>query len=221
MIFWIYPPCLLNPTCCFADFGRIPQVPAYLWRASPGRDGLEFARWSLVVCALIFFLFFGFAEEARKHYKGAVGSISKRVGISPSNTFIPGHKFGSVTSSVGYVIALKPLLKLVLTIGISQFEVSSTNKSANSRFSGPVVIPPDIFEKRNSAISFTSVGDTEVGTLRTPSRGNTPSKNSLINVPNSPTSPSFRLSVPSATHESFLEFSSSDREIAPTTVHRV
>lgn len=86
------------------DFGRIDQFPSVLWKNSIQASGLEFSRWSLVVCALIFFLFFGFAEEARKHYKGAIESFSRRVGISSDSTLTPGHKFGSATSSVGYVI---------------------------------------------------------------------------------------------------------------------
>jgi hypothetical protein len=74
------------------------------------------------------------------------------------------------------------------------------------------------YEKRNSAISFTTVGDTEVDTLHAPSfHGNTVTKNPLIEPP---PSPSFRLSVPS-THDSFLEFSSNDREIPPRIVHKV
>ena len=90
-------------------------------------------------------------------------------------------------------------------------------------FSGPVIISQEVFEKRDSAISFTSVGDTEIGTLRT-SRANTPTKSSPVDVPDSPTSPSSRFSVPSAagpTHGSFLEFSTNDREVAPRTAHRV
>ena len=180
---------------------------------------MEFARWMLVVCALIFFLFFGFAEEARKHYKGAVDSISKRVGISPSNTFTPGHKFGSVTSSVGYVIDLKSFRKLLADIKFSQFKVK-----AGKGLNGPVIISKEVFEKRDSSISFTSIGDTEIGTLRTTSRSITPSKNSVVDVPKTPTSPSFRFSVPSAAGpESFLEFSCSNREIAPIAApsHRV
>jgi hypothetical protein len=109
---------------------------------------------------------------------------------------------------------------------VSRFRVSDTQKPEKElKYNGPVAISKEVFEQRHSAISFTSVGDTEVGTLRTASRTNTPAKNSLaddLNSPLSPTSPSFRLSLPSTgDHESFLEFSSSDREIAPGNFHRV
>lgn len=88
----------------FPDFGRISQFPSILWKNSEGAHGLEFPRWVLVVCALVFFMFFGFAEEARKNYKSMIDTTCRRFGGSSVNTFSLGHKFGSVTSSVGYTI---------------------------------------------------------------------------------------------------------------------
>ena len=93
------------------------------------------------------------------------------------------------------------------------------------RTAGPFIVCKEASEKRVSAASFTSIGDTEVGTSRTPSYRsnlNTFTKNPLVDGPKSPTSPSFRLSVPSAAdQESFLEFSTNDREIAPNIAHKV
>lgn len=40
---------------------------------------LELSRWLLVVCALVFFSFFGFAEEARKNYRAAWAWISGKL----------------------------------------------------------------------------------------------------------------------------------------------
>jgi hypothetical protein len=54
------------------DFGRIGQIPAVYWRTDRWLVlSLQLTRWSCVLCALVFFAFFGFAEEARRHYKNA------------------------------------------------------------------------------------------------------------------------------------------------------
>ncbi|KAJ6468596.1 hypothetical protein DFH09DRAFT_1480337 [Mycena vulgaris] len=50
-------------------FSRVEQIPATLWRGSPQLVlAPEFSRWASPTCALIFFAFFGFAVEARRHY---------------------------------------------------------------------------------------------------------------------------------------------------------
>ncbi|TFK96426.1 pheromone A receptor-domain-containing protein [Pterulicium gracile] len=60
------------------DFWRVDQYPALLWRQSKlAVFGNETNRWLPVVCALLFFAFFGFAEEARKNYKAASTAFLK------------------------------------------------------------------------------------------------------------------------------------------------
>ncbi|KAG6839829.1 hypothetical protein C0991_011256 [Blastosporella zonata] len=87
------------------NFSRVVQVPSLIWRSSPTLVlNLELTRFSVILCACIFFAFFGFAEEARKHYRLGVQSIAKRVGISTSGTFFSsaGSKSkGSLTSTSG------------------------------------------------------------------------------------------------------------------------
>ena len=54
------------------DFGRVGQVPAVIWRRNHLIvAGLSLSKWSSVFCAFIFFIFFGFGAEARKHYSSA------------------------------------------------------------------------------------------------------------------------------------------------------
>ncbi|THU83827.1 STE3-domain-containing protein [Dendrothele bispora CBS 962.96] len=69
-------------------FGLIDTYPAILWRSNSLTVAtLELTRWSFVVAAFIFFGFFGFAEEARKHYRLAYQFVGKRLGLSfPSST---------------------------------------------------------------------------------------------------------------------------------------
>ncbi|KAG0694465.1 pheromone A receptor-domain-containing protein [Suillus ampliporus] len=69
-----------------SDFSRVEQFPSIIWRMSnPTVLSIELSRWLLVVCALVFFAFFGFAEEARKNYRLAYTSVVKRVGLSTGN----------------------------------------------------------------------------------------------------------------------------------------
>ncbi len=61
------------------DFSRVDQVPALLWRLVPGGTLIDLQRWFVVMGAFVFFLLFGFADEAKKHYRAAFSSVVKRV----------------------------------------------------------------------------------------------------------------------------------------------
>jgi Pheromone A receptor len=61
------------------DYSRVEQFPAVLWRSNRLLVvGMELTRWLAPACAIIFFLFFGFAEEARKNYRAAIAFILRR-----------------------------------------------------------------------------------------------------------------------------------------------
>ncbi len=80
------------------NYSRIVQVPASIWRAIPLAEfSLETSRWLVVLCAFIFFGFFGFADEARRHYRRAFNSLATRAGFSTSSVTLQG-------SSHAYVI---------------------------------------------------------------------------------------------------------------------
>jgi len=67
----------------FTDFSRVDQVLAMYWKLDPTtKTGLEMTRWLVVTCGLVFFAFFGFADEAQKHYKLAFDSVAKRMGLT-------------------------------------------------------------------------------------------------------------------------------------------
>jgi pheromone a factor receptor len=81
------------------NYSHIIQVPASVWTAIPlAHFGIEL-RWLYVLCAFIFFAFFGFADEARQHYRLAFKSIATRVGLSTTSLTLGG-------SSHGYVVSL-------------------------------------------------------------------------------------------------------------------
>ena len=90
-----------------SDYSQIDQYPSLLWRAEQDVQlALELNRWLTIVSAFLFFAFFGFAEEARKHYRLAYTSASSRLrpsGLDTSNarrnstrtltnSFIPGSR---------------------------------------------------------------------------------------------------------------------------------
>ena len=84
-----------------ADISHVEQYPAQDWRSYPSLvTDLEMSRWLCVACALVFFAFFGFSDEATQRYRSAVGSVGRRVGVLTES-------FGSSSSlfiSPGYVI---------------------------------------------------------------------------------------------------------------------
>ncbi|KAJ8075726.1 a-factor receptor [Marasmius tenuissimus] len=81
----------VNPWISWEDthmnFGRVNQFPALFWKSDQTQYvALEISRWAAVMCSLIFFAFFGFADEARKNYRAAITSVQKRVGITSSGS---------------------------------------------------------------------------------------------------------------------------------------
>ncbi|KAJ7643158.1 hypothetical protein DFH06DRAFT_1477337 [Mycena polygramma] len=59
---------------------------------------LETTRWAPVACALLFFGYFGFADEAIKNYRGAFWSVVKRVGYTNASFGSGGTSLAGATS---------------------------------------------------------------------------------------------------------------------------
>jgi pheromone a factor receptor len=65
------------------NYSTVEQVAGFVWKNDPATGtGLELYRWLLVLCAFVFFSFFGFADEARQHYRRAYTTLASRVGYS-------------------------------------------------------------------------------------------------------------------------------------------
>jgi pheromone a factor receptor len=65
------------------DYSRVVQVAGFIWKNDPTvAYSIELYRWSLVACAFIFFALFGFADEARVHYRRVYTSLAGRIGFS-------------------------------------------------------------------------------------------------------------------------------------------
>ncbi|KAJ7809993.1 pheromone B alpha 1 receptor [Mycena olivaceomarginata] len=125
----------ISPWISWADthsnFSRVVQVPGVIWRSDPYTvASLETTRWVTVVCSLLFFAYFGFADEAMKNYRGAWWSVAKRVGYSGATSSATG-----LSSSNG---------------GSSKYPQMSVRGTL------PVFIRKDTSQKRDSFDSFTS-----------------------------------------------------------------
>jgi pheromone a factor receptor len=95
-----------------ADFSRVLQFPSLIWRAVPtNQASIELTRWLAVICAFIFFGFFGFADEAKKNYRSAFESVAKRVGITTSSAGGASSTLNSFTRSKGFTASgkLRPI----------------------------------------------------------------------------------------------------------------
>ncbi|KAH7911860.1 pheromone A receptor-domain-containing protein [Hygrophoropsis aurantiaca] len=117
------------------DFSRVGQYPALIWRSSSLTVlSLELSRWLVILCAFIFFGFFGFADEAKKNYRLAYFSVAKKVGLST----------GSMSSGIFSSTGSKP----------------DTYNSRNGTM--PVFVTQRTERKRDSMASFStnlSIGD--------------------------------------------------------------
>jgi pheromone a factor receptor len=85
-------------------YSHIIQIPSSIWKANTFEVFcLELPRWALVGCAFLFFAFFGFADEARQHYRSAFKSLATRAGFSTSSLTL-----GSSNAYVVYYVGLDP-----------------------------------------------------------------------------------------------------------------
>lgn len=65
-------------------FSRVDQIPAVLWRTSRWTViTMDMDRWFIVICAFIFFFFFGLAEESFRHYTQAYWRVMRIFGVRP------------------------------------------------------------------------------------------------------------------------------------------
>ena len=75
----------VHPWVSWADthwgYSRVFQYPRFLMTPL-AIVSLETTRWAAVLCAFIFFGFFGFADEAKKHYRLFASTVSKRLGYT-------------------------------------------------------------------------------------------------------------------------------------------
>ncbi|KAG5650197.1 hypothetical protein H0H81_000357, partial [Sphagnurus paluster] len=85
-------------------FSRVDQIPGVVWRSSQvATFGVEETRWGIVGCGLVFFMFFGFAQEARNHYGRVFRAVARRLGVASA----PAERSNSPAPSAGSGVLVK------------------------------------------------------------------------------------------------------------------
>ncbi|PPQ99740.1 hypothetical protein CVT24_009723 [Panaeolus cyanescens] len=144
------------------DFGRVDLYPAVYWQSdSQTHAMMEATRWSVVFCGLLFFAFFGFGDEAQRHYKLAYNSIASKLGfatIGGKTRVGTSTSQGSATvtgTQTGTIFSFGNKLKGGLTsFGFSG--LSSTVDERKRQAPSPIYISQEVVEKRDSLDSFRS-----------------------------------------------------------------
>lgn len=125
-------------------FSHVGQFPAVMWRASPLAEmSMELSRWTVVVCAVLFFGFFGFAEEARKSYRGAYETVGRKLGLNVTSS--KGSK-GRATNETGPTFS---------------FHLNTSRLRAPT----PIQLTRETACKRDTILSFTNLSISAPGSL--------------------------------------------------------
>jgi len=132
----------VEPWVSWADthsfYSRIPQFASFIWKNDHAIVvGLEGYRWSLVACAFVFFAFFGFADEARQHYRLVYTSLASRIGISTTSVTLHGSShatssFPHLKSKGGVTVSVVTTAdKRDSTVSISQLSIPSISMASD------------------------------------------------------------------------------------------
>ena len=82
-----------------SNYSTVNQIAAFIWKNDPAAvTGLELYRWSLIFCSFVFFAFFGFADEARQHYRRVYTTLASHIGYSTFTLQGSSHAYVVVLS---------------------------------------------------------------------------------------------------------------------------
>jgi len=158
-----------------SDYSRVVQVPAFVWKNTPAMVfGHEVFRWTLVACAFIFFGFFGFAVEARHHYRLVYRWFVRRLPFSTSSRTLrvsshPTSSFGNLKVKDG----------ILVTVFTANGDMRDSTVSVIDQLSIPSIsfaddlIKPD-FESELSSLSDSVGSPSSVEGFGLDPRGNSP-----------------------------------------------
>ncbi|THH19065.1 hypothetical protein EUX98_g8848 [Antrodiella citrinella] len=144
-----------------AGFSRVDQLPASLWRQSHQLViAQEFARWIYPACALIFFAYFGVADEARRHYSAAFRFVLRKLHLATRDSnatgttsssskfsFSPFHKLASTSSTTPLPLYSPPPPPFAYRSSSTMSAVTSFTENEKhqplSSLRSPVPLPSD------------------------------------------------------------------------------
>jgi pheromone a factor receptor len=149
-----------------SGFSRVDQILAFQWRADPINEvSIELTRWLCVLCAFIFFGYFGFADEARKHYRSTFQSVAKRTGV---NTLL--RSFTSTSSSQTFTNSTS-----------NGMHSKTTTSGGKIRPVAPAMIHADFLRHQPSSISsLTDVSFGDVSGFLSDEKSAAPSRPTIV-----------------------------------------
>lgn len=160
------------------DYSRVDQIPAILWHLDHKLViALQLSRWLVVACAFIFFCYFGFAEEARRHYRAAfswataflppIPNLPWRKIITPNTTRYGFHRSSIITAFLYCNFRIPKPLVLTSSNHLPVFISINTHSDQTSSFDASDDIEKQINTKSISSYttpspsSFTSFSSEE------------------------------------------------------------
>ena len=179
----------VHPWVSWADthwgYARVFQFPRILIDQEPVvLYSLETTRWAAVLCAFVFFGFFGFADEAKKNYRLLASTVTKRFGYT---TF---SETAAISDS--YVFLLLPSFRFRTTrLNHTFYSMVKSGTGSKAGVSLPVFITQQTESKRDSFDSYSdklstsiTIGEYDLKVQPySPTEQSTSSSSSSINSP--------------------------------------
>lgn len=156
------------------DFWTVDRYTVAQWKVNGTSTALvEWNRWMSVVCGLLFFAFFGFAQEARRNYRKAwrfMGRCAPGVGktfeaFSGKRESFGNLKLSSAGSSfhatyVSLTVRIpcsSTTTNMLRSSSFARFKVTTPGTGGNSSNAAlPIYVEKEVINKRDSFDTFTS-----------------------------------------------------------------
>ncbi|THH17673.1 hypothetical protein EW146_g3177 [Bondarzewia mesenterica] len=88
------------------QFSRVLLIPSSAWHSNHSfAFGLELSRWIVPVCAIVFFAFFGFAEEACRNYCRLFALCGRHLRLWPGSRTRASRGYPDATSSTSTIVS--------------------------------------------------------------------------------------------------------------------
>ncbi|KAG1789909.1 pheromone A receptor-domain-containing protein [Suillus variegatus] len=145
------------------NFSHVGLIPAAEWTSNPiYKRSIDLTQWLFPVCALAFFVLFGFSSEARKYYRLYFLWIAKRFGYNPpvmqtSTSHAPRLKGKPAGSLPVYSTPAPPRIKLQSSFTpIFDLMTSGVYQDVEKHADYPSSLPPYSRGKFSEDLSRTS-----------------------------------------------------------------
>lgn len=175
----------VNPWVSWADthwgYSRVFQFPMVVLEQNPVvLYSLQTTRWAAVLCAFVFFGFFGFADEAKKHYRLLASTVTKRLGYT---TF-------AETTAISDSYVYSSSFRFRTCSNHSPYSMVKSGSGSKTGVSLPVFITQETDSKRDSFDSYSdklstsiTIGEYDLKVPYSPTEQSTSSSSSSVHSP--------------------------------------